>query len=254
MNDKILRQSLSVFTQYPTWDDDVNILEIRGNIVQRCCAIFYRKRYPVYQQAQTSKVKYLKDNISRVIVLLLYISVNIALTLYVTIYRAVVLKSAVFPVLARISGMLLNFNCSLIVVLMLRRTVLLIRSTVLYKFLPIDNHISFHKFVGRLIGVLSIFHMIAHAINFAMLKGEFNLTKTLIYSFDLYSVVIRIFLGNIHGNVASKVRFFFMLYRSYIVHQSTRNRLDRRICATEWHYFVCHTFSDDRFFYALGAK
>ncbi len=98
---------------------------------------------------------------------------NLALLLYVVIYRSTIIKSNVFEVFARIGGMLLNFNCSLIVVLMLKQTILLIRSNkFLRKLIPVDSHIDFHKFVGRFIAALAILHTIAHMINFGRLPGK----------------------------------------------------------------------------------
>lgn len=104
---------------------------------------------------------------------ILYILVNVALLIYVIIYRARVLKAPVFLVFARIGGMLLNFNCAFIIVLMLRQTMLLIRSNrILRRLIPVDEHIDFHKFVGRFIAVLSLIHTIAHIINVAVAKSK----------------------------------------------------------------------------------
>lgn len=75
-----------------------------------------------------------------------------------------------FSVAASIGGMLLNFNCMLILILVLRKCHTLIRSTPLAGILPLDQHISFHKMVGGVIGVCAAVHAgahIAHAgINF----------------------------------------------------------------------------------------
>lgn len=114
----------------------------------------------------------IRDNLPRIIMILLYILVTIGLIVYVAIYRAVVVKAHVLIVFARISGMLLNFNCSFSIVLMLKHTILLLRTTRLHRWLPIDDHIDFHKFVGRLIAVLSAVHTIAHISNFGRLKGK----------------------------------------------------------------------------------
>jgi hypothetical protein len=104
--------------------------------------------------------------------ILLYILINVGLTIYVIIYRAVVQRLSVFLVFARICGMLLNFNGSLIIALMLKQTILLLRTTKLHTMLPIDDHIDFHKFVGRFIGILSVVHTIAHICNFAITRGK----------------------------------------------------------------------------------
>jgi hypothetical protein len=107
---------------------------------------------------------------------ILYILVNIGLTLYVIIYRSITNKDGVFLVFARVGGILLNFNSVLIVVLMLKQTILYIRSNrVLRRCIPVDEHIDFHKFVGRFMTALAILHTIAHIINFALNHSEYHL-------------------------------------------------------------------------------
>ena len=82
-------------------------------------------------------------------------------------------KSNILVVLARIGGMLLNFNCALVIILMLKRTILLIRtSDLLRKVIPVDDHIDFHRFVGRVITGLAILHTIVHMGNFGRLTGK----------------------------------------------------------------------------------
>ena len=106
---------------------------------------------------------------------ILYLLINFALLLYVVIYRAAVNNSHVLVVFARIGGMLLNFNCAFIIVLMLKQTILLIRmNNFLRKLIPVDDHIDFHRVVGRVIAGLAILHTIAHMANFGRLKGKEN--------------------------------------------------------------------------------
>ena len=167
--------SFYLFSVSPIWFVNQKTSQLRQNI-------FQRYRVPSSWQEDTYNERAGKltlDNLPRVIAILLYILVNLALMLYVAIYRAVVLKAHVLIVFARMSGMLLNFNCAFIVVLMLKQTILLMRTTQLYKWLPIDDHIDFHKSVGRLIVVLSLIHGIAHIGNFARLKGTSNQYKKL---------------------------------------------------------------------------
>jgi predicted ferric reductase len=47
----------------------------------------------------------------------------------------------------------------------------------LRKWIPIDDHIDFHKFVGRFIAVLVIFHTVAHMINFGRRTGELQIER-----------------------------------------------------------------------------
>lgn len=89
------------------------------------------------------------------------------------IFRSIKTKLNVLVVFARIGGMLLNFNCAFVIVLMLKRTILLIRtSKLLRKFIPVDDHIDFHRVVGRVIAGLAILHTIAHMANFGRMSGK----------------------------------------------------------------------------------
>jgi hypothetical protein len=130
------------------------------------------------QQKNKLTIDYIKDNLSRIIVFTLYLLVNLALLLYVIIFRAAITKANVLVVLARIGGMLLNFNCAFIIVLMLKQTILLIRTnTLLRKLIPVDDHIDFHKFVGRVIAGLAILHAVAHMANYGRETGKTNFYK-----------------------------------------------------------------------------
>lgn len=170
--DDSLLQSFHLFSVSPIWFVHQKASQARLNAIQRFFARLSRQDDISNEQANKPILDKLRDNLPRVITLSLYILINIALILYVAIYRAVVMKAPVFIVFARISGMLLDFHCSLVILLMLKQTILLIRTTKLYKWLPIDDHIDFHKFVGRLIVVLSCIHTISHMINFGRSKGK----------------------------------------------------------------------------------
>ena len=168
--DSTLLESLSQFTVHPTWfiKSSPNPTSKR-NKFQR---LFSQQ---VIYEAQTDRLKidYLKDNLSRIIMIILYLLINLALMLYVIIYRITVTKSNVLVIFARIGGMLLNFNCALVIILMLKHTILLIRTNkFLRKLLPVDDHIDFHKVVGRVIAALAILHTIAHMANFGRLTDH----------------------------------------------------------------------------------
>ena len=107
--------------------------------------------------------------------LMLYLLINLALILYVVLYRTVTVKSGALKVIARTSGMLLNFNCGFVILLMLKQTILIIRTVKwLRTWIPVDEHIDAHRYVGRVIAVLTLIHAIAHMLNFAMLPGTFD--------------------------------------------------------------------------------
>uniref|UniRef100_A0A8D1TN80 NADPH oxidase 5 n=1 Tax=Sus scrofa TaxID=9823 RepID=A0A8D1TN80_PIG len=65
-------------------------------------------------------------------------------------------------------GQCLNFDCSFIVVLMLRRCLTWLRATWLAQVLPLDQNIQFHQLMGYVAVGLSLVHTVAHVVNFAL--------------------------------------------------------------------------------------
>ena len=106
--------------------------------------------------------KYLQNNIRKVVFFLLFAALNIILFCW-SLWRYRDTNWRVM--LARGCGMCLNFNSAFILVLMLRHTLTFIRSTVVGNFLPLDQSVSIHKFVGVLIFVQSVVHTLAHLGN-----------------------------------------------------------------------------------------
>lgn len=64
-------------------------------------------------------------------------------------------------------GQCLNFNCTWVLVLMLRRCITALRERGFGSVLPLDYHIYLHKLTGVLIVVLSIWHTAMHLCNFS---------------------------------------------------------------------------------------
>ncbi len=142
-----------------------------------------RRWYPYFYEQRRSifTIDYLRNNLARIIFLILYILINLGLSLYVVIYRSTVAKANALVIFARIGGMLLNFNCTLVIVLMLKHTILLIRlNKHLRKWIPVDDHIDFHKIVGRFITVLVIIHTVAHMANFGLRTGELQIRRIIL--------------------------------------------------------------------------
>ncbi|XP_033725536.1 NADPH oxidase 5-like isoform X2 [Pecten maximus] len=111
-------------------------------------------------------VAYLRNNLKKVVFLILYFLINIALGAYAAYsYR----NSNGFIIAARICGMNLNFNCMFILVLMLRKSITYLLMTKIAKFLPLEQNILFHKMVGWMIGFYSIVHTFAHIGNAILL-------------------------------------------------------------------------------------
>jgi len=113
---------------------------------------------------------YLKNNASRVMFLVLYSLIQIALIIYVCIYRSLIMKSpSVWQLIARVGGMLVNLNYVLVIILMLKQTMTFIRrSYYLRLFIPVDDHIDAHRFVGSCLFLSSILHTFGHTIHFAI--------------------------------------------------------------------------------------
>ncbi|XP_069102288.1 NADPH oxidase 5-like isoform X2 [Argopecten irradians] len=111
-------------------------------------------------------VAYLRNNLKKVVFLVLYFLVNIALGSYAAYsYR----NSNGFIIAARICGMNLNFNCMFILVLMLRKSITYLLMTKIARILPLEQNILFHKMVGWMIGFYSVVHTLAHVGNAILL-------------------------------------------------------------------------------------
>ncbi|CAM4881287.1 unnamed protein product [Rotaria socialis] len=67
-----------------------------------------------------------------------------------------------FIVIARLNGGMLNFNCALMLVLMLRKHITWIRSKGGSVLLPLDHHIDIHKTIGIIIMIETFLHAAAH--------------------------------------------------------------------------------------------
>ncbi|CAF1484487.1 unnamed protein product, partial [Didymodactylos carnosus] len=123
---------------------------------------------------------YIKNHLKEIIFLLSYILTQIGLLLWVVFCRYTVIyevhKEDMHPliVIAKICAMLLSFNCSLIIVLMLKQIITLIRCSYLRYILPVDCHIDFHRIVGRYILVLAVIHAISHMVHFSILKTPYT--------------------------------------------------------------------------------
>lgn len=73
-----------------------------------------------------------------------------------------------FLILARASGQCLNFLCSIIVLLVCRRSISLLRSHGYGRYLPLDDHVYFHKMIGLFIAAHTVTHTIGHLFNFLL--------------------------------------------------------------------------------------
>ena len=67
--------------------------------------------------------------------------------------------------IARGCGQCLNFNPTVIVILMMRKGLTWLRSTRFALLFPLDQHIELHKLCGWFIMLLSIIHTLGHIVN-----------------------------------------------------------------------------------------
>ncbi|XP_077425226.1 NADPH oxidase 5 [Vanacampus margaritifer] len=72
--------------------------------------------------------------------------------------------------LAKGCGQCLNFNCTFVMVLMLRRCLTWLRATWVIRVLPLDQNILLHQIVGYAILGYTLVHTTAHILNFAQLS------------------------------------------------------------------------------------
>ncbi|XP_063990833.1 NADPH oxidase 5 isoform X2 [Diachasmimorpha longicaudata] len=108
---------------------------------------------------------YLKNNYVLMCFLMMFFLINVALfvsRLYQ--YR----HAGGLVMIARACGQCLNFDCTFILVLMLRQCITFLRTHGFSSILPLDHNIYLHKMVGMTIGILSIVHTVAHLLNFGM--------------------------------------------------------------------------------------
>ncbi|XP_036592479.1 NADPH oxidase 5 [Trichosurus vulpecula] len=109
---------------------------------------------------------YWHNNSGKLAILAAYMGLNILLfTLAALKYRS----SGASIMVARGGGQCLNFNCSFIVVLMLRRCLTWLRATWLARVFPLDQNVEFHQLVGYVVVGFTVIHTTAHVINFVRL-------------------------------------------------------------------------------------
>uniref|UniRef100_A0A2C9KFB3 NADPH oxidase 5 n=1 Tax=Biomphalaria glabrata TaxID=6526 RepID=A0A2C9KFB3_BIOGL len=116
---------------------------------------------------------YIQNNLQKILFLVFYLLVNAGLTA-INVWRYWHYNT--WLTVARGFGICLDFNCTFIVVLMLRRVITSLRATPLVKVLPFDQHIMFHKICGYLIAIQSIGHTVAHVGNALIVAEDKHLT------------------------------------------------------------------------------
>jgi hypothetical protein len=126
------------------------------------------KLIKLVRHSKYTKLNYYKNNLSFFLTIFVYLLIQVMLVLIqMHIYWNVNLPLK----FARAGGILLNFNSGLIIVLVLRRLVTWVRNSFIGRnYLPVDDFIRFHKFLGIIILLLSIEHTLGHCVNLCKQK------------------------------------------------------------------------------------
>lgn len=107
----------------------------------------------------SKKIEYIKKNPQNVAFQIFYFLINVLLYILVGIERK---DQGGWVILARINGMCLNLNGVFVLVLMLKGFLTWVRSTIVGKYFPIDEHIELHKILAYVILFQSVLHFIGH--------------------------------------------------------------------------------------------
>ncbi|XP_006758449.1 PREDICTED: NADPH oxidase 5 [Myotis davidii] len=121
------------------------------------------KRHPPRPRPLTSA--YWHNHRSQLLCLAAYAGLHVLLfALAASAHRAL----GISVMVAKGCGQCLNFDCSFIAVLMLRRCLTWLRATRLAQVLPLDQNIQFHQLMGYVVVGLSLVHTVAHVVNFVL--------------------------------------------------------------------------------------
>ncbi|XP_024085279.1 NADPH oxidase 5 [Cimex lectularius] len=163
-----------------TYESLKNQLEKHGGLLQNLTISIDRwlvppkpKSPPTSALARISALRpyqltlpYIRNNYVYLIFVTVFFLVNLALFVSRSIqYR----NYNVYVIFARACGQCLNFNCMFVLVLMLRHSITFLRTRGFSNFLPLDQHIYFHKLTGVCIFLYSVVHTIMHLLNFSVI-------------------------------------------------------------------------------------
>eukprot|EP00698_Gefionella_okellyi_P005644 TRINITY_DN15118_c0_g1_i1.p1 TRINITY_DN15118_c0_g1~~TRINITY_DN15118_c0_g1_i1.p1 ORF type:complete len:504 (-),score=79.14 TRINITY_DN15118_c0_g1_i1:41-1552(-) len=120
--------------------------------------------------------------------------------------------------LAKGFGMLLNFNCALILVPVLRNFLSWVRGTRVNDIVPIDKAIVFHRRIGGMIIFAAIGHAIAHLCNYGVTDTywKFFGTKAGVTGFCLSIILIVLAIGAMERVRRSRFEVFFGIHHLFI--------------------------------------
>ncbi|XP_075995786.1 NADPH oxidase 5 isoform X1 [Genypterus blacodes] len=110
---------------------------------------------------------YWHNNSRKLLFLCVYACLNFTLFMTAMLQNS---HGGVCFMVAKGCGQCLNFNCTFIMVLMLRRCLTWLRATWIVRVLPLDQNILLHQIVGYAILCFTLVHTTAHILNFVQLS------------------------------------------------------------------------------------
>ncbi|WP_299402884.1 EF-hand domain-containing protein [Acaryochloris sp. IP29b_bin.148] len=138
----------------------------------------------IFQEQGERRWHYIKNNWGKFLFLFLYLAITFFLFFHAYTSPAYRFDTPWYRI-ARGCGLALNFNGALVLVPIMRHWMTVLRNTKLNKYLPIDEHIAFHKIVGHMIFVLAVIHTVAHIVNHIFESQAFKINYPL-HFFLLY--------------------------------------------------------------------
>ncbi|XP_033625250.1 NADPH oxidase 5-like [Asterias rubens] len=151
-------------------------------------------------RSHTTAASYILNNIKRIGFLLFIFLINLILVLEAVIRYSKTADSNCFFLAARGCGSALNFDCSVVVLLMLRKVLSFLRTTWLLRCLPFDDTINIHKLIGYLCFVLGIIHTIGHVGNALILQTYKNFTAVELLFTDPGLLPVGLRVGELEGS------------------------------------------------------
>ncbi|XP_070686174.1 NADPH oxidase 5 [Pempheris klunzingeri] len=122
---------------------------------------------------------YWHNNSRKLLFLCMYACLSLLLFIFAMLQNS---HGGAWYMVAKGCGQCLNFNCTFVMVLMLRRCLTWLRATWVVRVLPLDQNILLHQIVGYAILCYTLVHTTAHILNFVQLaqRGPFSLWEYLL--------------------------------------------------------------------------
>uniref|UniRef100_A0A3B4T5F8 NADPH oxidase 5 n=1 Tax=Seriola dumerili TaxID=41447 RepID=A0A3B4T5F8_SERDU len=122
---------------------------------------------------------YWHNNSRKLLFLCVYACLSLLLFMGAVLHHS---QGGAWFMVAKGCGQCLNFNCTFVMVLMLRRCLTWLRATWVVRVLPLDQNILLHQIVGYAILCYTLVHTTAHIFNFVQLSesSEFSLWEYLL--------------------------------------------------------------------------